>query len=297
MPDSTPSTRKRKFTIFHPSDFTAASEVAFAHALKIALQSKAKLEIMHVEPHLEPERAYWTEYPAVRSTLARWGILPDGVSRNEVAKTGVLVQKALVGNADPLDSMMRHFRRSRPDLIVLATHQRQGLERWVHRAVAEPLARRSGAMTLFVPQNTRGFVNLTDGAINLQRALLPVDHEPDPQVAIDKASLLVQGLGCHSGEFRLLHVGPGKMPLLDLPRIGWAYQSALAQGDVVEEILKAEREWQADLIVLSTRGHLDFLDALRGSTTERVLRGAQCPVLAIPAKAAGASFPAAERST
>jgi nucleotide-binding universal stress UspA family protein len=51
----------------------------------------------------------------------------------------------------------------------------------------------------------------------------------------------------------------------------------------VEEILKAEQEWQADLLVLATEGHLDFLDALRGSTTERVLRGAGCPVLAIPA--------------
>ena len=48
------------------------------------------------------------------------------------------------------------------------------------------------------------------------------------------------------------------------------------------EILKAEKEWQADLVVLTTQGHLDFLDALRGSTTERMLCGAHCPVLAIP---------------
>ena len=31
----------RNFIIFHPSDFSPASEVAFVHALKIALQSKA----------------------------------------------------------------------------------------------------------------------------------------------------------------------------------------------------------------------------------------------------------------
>jgi len=36
-------------------------------------------------------------------------------------------------------------------------------------------------------------------------------------------------------------------------------------------------------MVLATQVHLDFFDALRGSTTERVLRGAGCPVLAIPA--------------
>ena len=42
----------RNFIIFHPSDFSPASEVAFAHALKIALQSKAKLDLMHVESSL-----------------------------------------------------------------------------------------------------------------------------------------------------------------------------------------------------------------------------------------------------
>ena len=33
-------------SVFHPSDFTAASEVAFAHALKIALVTKATLHIL-----------------------------------------------------------------------------------------------------------------------------------------------------------------------------------------------------------------------------------------------------------
>ena len=51
----------RYFVIFHPSDFSTASEVAFGHALKIALQAKAKLDIMHVQAHLRPEKAYWLD--------------------------------------------------------------------------------------------------------------------------------------------------------------------------------------------------------------------------------------------
>ena len=39
----------------------------------------------------------------------------------------------------------------------------------------------------------------------------------------------------------------------------------------------------ANLIMMATAGHQGFLDALRGSTTERVLRHAPCPVLAVPA--------------
>ncbi len=34
-------------SIFHPSDFSESSEVAFAHALKIALLAKADLRILH----------------------------------------------------------------------------------------------------------------------------------------------------------------------------------------------------------------------------------------------------------
>jgi nucleotide-binding universal stress UspA family protein len=55
------------------------------------------------------------------------------------------------------------------------------------------------------------------------------------------------------------------------------------QGDVTEVILETAREQTADLIVMSTEGRNGFLDALRGSQTERVLRGSACPLLAIPA--------------
>ena len=54
-------------------------------------------------------------------------------------------------------------------------------------------------------------------------------------------------------------------------------------GDPVDEIVAAASEWAADLIVMTTQAHTGVLDALRGSTTERILRRASCPVLAVPA--------------
>ena len=88
------------------------------------------------------------------------------------------------------------------------------------------------------------------------------------------------------GEVRLVHVGsPRTAPVVDPPQWpGWSYYIAVTQGNVVDEILKTEQDWRPNLMVLATQGHLDFLDALRGSTTERVLRGAQCPVLTVPAR-------------
>jgi nucleotide-binding universal stress UspA family protein len=74
------------------------------------------------------------------------------------------------------------------------------------------------------------------------------------------------------------------MPVVVTPtRVGWRWEKVTRQGDVVKEILELERQRAADLIVMTTQGRDGFLDALRGSTTERVLRGSRCPLLVISA--------------
>jgi nucleotide-binding universal stress UspA family protein len=272
--------------IFHPSDFTPASEIAFAHALKLALDSKADLEIMHVTPHLSANEAdvHWSDFPGVRPTLARWGIIPKGASREDVVKQGMDVKK-IVLSGDPVSAILEYCHQHPPDLLVLATHQYDGLARWLHKQVAEPLARGSRAMTLFVPHEGTGFISLENGSVKLRRILLPVDHEPSGQKAVDEAYTLAVGLDCPDVEFRLLHVGETQeMPALKLPERGnWKWEKRLVQGDVIETILQEASAWSPDLVALTTQGHMHFLDALRGSTTERVLRGVHCPVLAIPA--------------
>jgi nucleotide-binding universal stress UspA family protein len=47
--------------------------------------------------------------------------------------------------------------------------------------------------------------------------------------------------------------------------------------------LAAGAEFDVDLIVMMTERHTSLFDLLCGSTTERVVRGARCPLLAIPA--------------
>ena len=63
----------------------------------------------------------------------------------------------------------------------------------------------------------------------------------------------------------------------------WAFTRMVRDGDPVEQILAAAGEVKADLIVMPTAGRAGVFDVLRGSTTERVLRRAPCPVLAVPA--------------
>ena len=54
--------------------------------------------------------------------------------------------------------------------------------------------------------------------------------------------------------------------------------------DPVKGIMGVAAELIPDLICMTTAGHQGLLDALRGSTTQRVLRAAPCPVLTITAE-------------
>lgn len=67
MSESAAHSRRGIRAIFHPSDFSAASEVAFAHALKIALMTHGSLSVLHVAEH---GRTEWTDSPvcAIRSS-------------------------------------------------------------------------------------------------------------------------------------------------------------------------------------------------------------------------------------
>jgi len=265
--------------------------VAFAHALKLALCSNAELEIVHVRSHEigSDKDVHWSDFPGVRATLARWNLLPADAPVDDLAKLGLRVKKVLNSEKDPLAAMVRYCERHPPDLLVLATHQREGLERWLHKPIAEPLARRSRAMTLFVPTHGQGFISPANGAVTLRRVLIPVDHEPSAQAALEEGFFLAEGLDCREVRFKLLHVGTARgMPTLFLPHHpGYSWEERIVNGDAVEEILKEAGQWSPDLIVFTTQGHMDLLDLLRGSTTERVLRGANCAVLAVPAKKGG----------
>ena len=64
---------------------------------------------------------------------------------------------------------------------------------------------------------------------------------------------------------------------------GVALEPLIAWGRPFEEILKKASETPAVLIVLGTAGHsADIEKVLFGSTAEKVLRSAPCPVLCVP---------------
>lgn len=58
-----------------------------------------------------------------------------------------------------------------------------------------------------------------------------------------------------------------------------------ARGDPAHEILRYAWQHAIDLIVMGTHGRSGVSRLLLGSVADRVLRGAACPVLAVPSRA------------
>ena len=268
-------------SIVHPTDFSEASAEAFAHALRVTLAAKGRLTVLHVSADARTDD--WAAFPHVRQLLADWGLMdandpPDAIA----AKAGITVSKVEMMPHDPVDAVARFIGAHPADLIVLATEGRQGVARWLSGSVAEALARQAKVPTLFVPAKARGFVDRRRGEVHLRHVLIPVDREPKPAAAVSAVMSFAHMLAGIDAEPRLLHIGKEPPQVQHHTEPGRALPVALRQGDVLDAILDVANDWPADLIGMATAGHRGVLDALRGSTTERVLRQAPCPLLAVP---------------
>jgi nucleotide-binding universal stress UspA family protein len=269
-------------SVFHPSDFSEASEIAFVHALKIALVAQAKLSMLHVTAGLNVE---WQDFPGVRDTLERWKLLSKGSPRTAVEQLGIEVRKVITPSKDPVKACLAYLEKHPVDLIVLAVHQREGRMRWLEKSVGEPIARGAGQITLFLPHGVEGFVSREDGSVALRNILIPVASKPRPQPAVEATTRLIRNLRLSAGTVTLLHVGPAsEMTVMKLPAsTGWTWNRVTKTGDPADIILQTAEELAVGLIVMTTDGPEGFLDGLRGTTSERVLRKARCPVANLPA--------------
>ena len=271
--------------IAHPTTLAQDSEFAFFHALRLAVAADSELDVLHVGKDVIASP--WEDFPDASKTLGQWGFAPDlFASRGN----GERLHTITAYGREPVKPLLEYIDESLPDLMVLATHRRHGLDRWLHKEIAQKIARRRAVAALFVPVGDEGFISPTKGTVELRHVLIPVDWLPGPQAAVDLAAELATLLGCEELAFTLLNVASRvqDFPALEIPeRDGWTWDRQTRSGDPVDEILKVAEDRDADLIVMVTQGHDGFLDALRGSTTDRVLQQAHCPLFAVPAVETG----------
>jgi nucleotide-binding universal stress UspA family protein len=137
-------------------------------------------------------------------------------------------------------------------------------------------------MTLFLPHNCPGFVSAADGSVNLTNILIPVAQKPIAQPSVEAALRTIHSLQLPAGRVELLHVGNEDVPVELSAGTNWEWAHHRMNGSPVVGILDRAKATKADLIIMTTDGPDGFLDGLRGTTSQRVLAQANCPVLIIP---------------
>jgi nucleotide-binding universal stress UspA family protein len=270
--------RPRAITVVHATALTPEDEVPRQHAVAIVAAAGGRLYSLHVTDVLDST----VEIPDASELVRAW-VRARGTSSERV--NAVEHQRLVKRSADePHTVLLETIAELQPDLVVVGTHARHGVDLALMGSTAEALVREARVPVLLLPAGRAGFVNPETGALRLRRILVPMGDPHAAQTAIDGAVRLAELTGDHVGDFVLVHVGDeAEAPAVTLHGgLGWGRRWVRASGSVVDEVVALAEAEHADLVVMASRGHDSVVDSLFGSHTERMLRRSPCPVLAVP---------------
>jgi nucleotide-binding universal stress UspA family protein len=142
---------KRARQILHATDFSRASRPAFARALALAKQDRARLCLLHVRmppsPFLGDKLP--PSYLELEARARRQAERQLAALVTQAKKAGVRVEAQLTEGL-PSEEILRVARRRRADVIVIGTHGRTGLGRIFMGSVAERVLQRATSPVLTV---------------------------------------------------------------------------------------------------------------------------------------------------
>ena len=289
----------RIHNILCPVDFFPASESAVKYAIALAKKVDGRLTLFHV---VEPIPMWAYEVPFDTTELVN---AITARSREELKKIAKRAQSANV-SADVLvrtgevDLEIQSLIKQRSvDLVVMGTHGRRGIEKFFMGSTTERLLRK-----LNVPLLTIGNIKSKAVPIEFRRILVTTDFSEGTSNAIAYAFSIA---GAYRSKVTLLHVlndveadvsGRYRNQLIrtirreledllpDKLRDSRDVMTRVETGLPIRRILPILSKEKIDLIVMNIH-RKTLLDRLSiGSSAEKLVRGAVCPVLVIPPMAA-----------
>ncbi|HEY1307673.1 MAG TPA: universal stress protein [Vicinamibacterales bacterium] len=291
--------------ILSPVDFSESSTRALAHAVALARWYQSQLTVLHVVPTFEPMqvRGDLGQPVHIAAPLTREEVVAE--LRRQLEVVGVVPDARFVAQAgDASSTIVDQATTGRADLVVMGTHGRRGFKRLLLGSVTETVLREAPCPVLTVPPDTRAD---RSQVVTFKRILCAMDFSPAALQAFGFALNLARQA---DGAVTLLHVvewlaeeQPRTFGRFDLQEfrqqmIGDAEQrlhtlvegesqtwSAIKEvilfGRPHREVLRAADADSVDLIVMGAQGRGGVDLALFGSTTQQVVRGAQCPVMTV----------------
>ena len=160
-------------------------------------------------------------------------------------------------------------------------------------------ANKSGVAVELGPEETQfGVMQAPLPAFQLQKILVPVDFSECSNKAIQYALPFAKQFGAEVVLLHLVEPYPAvpEMAPLDVENLQdakeqmqqWEHAASsvpiktiVRVGDPTSGIIEAAKELEIDLIIVSTHGRTGVARFFLGSTAERVIRQAPCPVLVV----------------
>ncbi len=186
-------------------------------------------------------------------------------------------------------------------LMVISSHGRSGLSRWVYGSITEKVLRQACCATLVIREQVEQVHGI------FQKILICLDGSEVAEQALEPALTLAQGT---QAEVILLQVAPPTSLLFDLetpdqvqenlaalarddaeaylqtvveklPAMDSAITTRTVVGHAADAIIDEAAALGVDLIAMSSHGRSGLSRWVYGSVTEKVLRGAKCATLII----------------
>lgn len=279
-------------TILCPTDLSEASVQAVPMATHFARLHGADLHLLHVHLlHAMSREDDDVPFPGEEEARAALEVSAGGISWNQVVhriERGINAAPTIIDYADTNDV----------DLIVMGSHGRRGFRRLMLGSVTAEVLRAARRPVLVVRHEE-------DAAppAEVDRLIVPVDFSPASHEAVAVAIELTATLDV---PIELLHA------VEPIPYVQMAYPIAVDDGEfkahaqrrldeIVEEldtsreirttvavataeqaVIDAAYRSSSPLVVMASHGHSGLARVLLGSTTERLVRTAPCPVLVAP---------------
>ena len=293
--------------ILCPVDFSEASQHAIDYAVALARWYTARLTVLHVHNVMPVASIAAEQVPGF--TLGpelRAGLLRDLERFVEPTGADAVPVDFVVAEGPAAHTIVDHAKAEGFGLIVLGTHGRSGFERFLLGSVAERVLHRASCPVLAVPakapqprsaplfkrilcgidfsdcslralEYALSLAQETDAVLTLAHvfetdASMPPDWRTSFQpAAVREALVALERERC----LRLAHVAPANATG------SCTIETVMACGPSARELLRLANERDADVIVLGVRGRNAADLLLFGSTANRVVRRAVCPVLVV----------------
>ncbi len=291
--------------ILFPTDFSECANHAFKYSVTLAEKYNAELTMFHAivmfqdDPNNPDYR--FPDMTDCYKTLEKASYKEfDRLCRDwKKLKT----KNVVVRGFSPAEEILQYAEDKNIDLIVMGTHGRSAITRFFLGSTAEKVVRFSPCPVITLREEPKEYIKTR----TYGRILFPTDYSEHAQKALKWAVELAKD---YHTELDVLHVLEQNIPpqyysagissLFDLDReLKKRAMKALAkflegvdrkqinvkrfirEGKSDVEIVKFAEKRSIDLIIMPSHGMSGLERILMGSTTERVIRRALCPVLTI----------------